>query len=594
MPTTATCPNCKTPIPGGARFCMTCGLDVSDPSGGTTVVYEEPKADELHHMVSEATKGVYKIERELGRGGMAAVYLATELELHRKVAIKILPPEFSFGEGLVERFQREARTAAQLDHPNIIPIYRVGTAGRLLYFAMKYVEGRSLADVLRERQALPIPTVTAVLEAVGSALAYAHTRGVIHRDIKPANILIDRQGVVLVSDFGIARAASDETITQSGAVVGTPQYMSPEQCAGKRVGPASDQYSLGIVGFEMLTGQTPFDAESAIALLQQHIAEPPPKLAPLRPDAPADLVRVVERAMRKKPEERFASMTEFTDAIELIRITGQHAPEGRAQLKALAVGSTLSGLKVVTPISGASRLKKRTRALPIAAGAALVAAVTAGVVMMKRPARPEGPETSPGTPSSRTEVAAADSQRMDVAAVASRPAAAGDSTPSEPPPIREAEAAEPQQLPATQRPGTLLFSRLPAGSTVMINGDPVTGGRATIASGEHLVEIRAEGYEPFSQRVRVAPGETRIFSPTLAPLPAEPGYLTVGSFPAGTVFVNDRRVGDSPVRQLQVPAGRIRIRIEADGYQPFDTTITLTPGDSVNLGMKRLAPRGNL
>jgi predicted Ser/Thr protein kinase len=572
---------------------MSCGLDVSDPSGGTTVVYEEPKADDLHRMVSEATKGIYKIERELGRGGMAAVYLATELELHRKVAIKILPPEFAFGEGLVERFQREARTAAQLDHPNIIPIYRVGTAGRLLYFAMKYVEGRSLADVLRQRKALPIPTVTGVLEAVGAALAYAHSRGVVHRDIKPANILIDRQGVVLVSDFGIARAASDDTITQSGAVVGTPQYMSPEQCAGKRVGPASDQYSLGVVGFEMLTGRTPFDAESAIALLQQHISAPPPKLGPLRQDAPADLVRVIERTMRKKPEERFPSLTAFTEAIELIRITGQHAPEGRAQLKALAVGSTLSGLKVVTPISGASRLKQRARTLPIAAGAALVAAAVAGVVMMNRPAPRGGTEASEGPTSPRADSAVSDSQRTDLAAVTSTPGGARDSTPSELPPPRAAEVAAPQQQASTQRPGTIRFTGLPAGSSVLINGNPLAGGRATLAPGEHLVEIRAAGYQPFSQRVSLAAGETREFSAALAPLPAEPGYLTVGSVPAGAVFVNDRKVGDSPLRQQQVPSGRIRIRIEAADYLPFDSTITLAPGDTVNLGMKRLAPRGS-
>src|SRR3990172_6010960 len=375
MPTTSACPKCSTPVPSGAKYCMSCGLDVSDPSNEATVALTDKLVDDLQRMVEEATKGIYRVERELGRGGMAAVYLATELELHRKVALKILPPEFSFGEGLIERFQREARTAAQLDHPNIIPIHRVGTAGRLLYFAMKYVEGRSLADVLRDRKALPIPTVTAVLEAVGSALAYAHSHGVVHRDIKPANILIDRQGVVLVSDFGIARAAADETITQSGAVVGTPQYMSPEQCAGKRVGPASDQYSLGIVGFELLTGQTPFDAESAVALLQQHIQEAPPKLAPLRPDAPAELIQVVERTMKKKPEERFRSMAEFTDAIELIRITGQNAPEGRAQLRALAAGDTLSGLKVVTPISGAAKTRRRSKAASLMAGAAALAVV---------------------------------------------------------------------------------------------------------------------------------------------------------------------------------------------------------------------------
>jgi hypothetical protein len=153
--------------------------------------------------------------------------------------------------------------------------------------------------------------------------------------------------------------------------------------------------------------------------------------------------------------------------------------------------------------------------------------------------------------------------------------------------------AAPQQQASTQRPGTIRFTGLPAGSSVLINGNPLAGGRATLAPGEHLVEIRAAGYQPFSQRVSLAAGETREFSAALAPLPAEPGYLTVGSVPAGAVFVNDRKVGDSPLRQQQVPSGRIRIRIEAADYLPFDSTITLAPGDTVNLGMKRLAPRGS-
>jgi serine/threonine-protein kinase len=570
---------------------MSCGVDVSDPSGGTTVVYAEPKADDLHRMVAEATKGIYKIERELGRGGMAAVYLATELELHRKVALKILPPEFSFGEGLVERFQREARTAAQLDHPNIIPIHRVGTAGRLLYFAMKYVEGRSLADVLRERNALPIPTVTGILESVGEALAYAHSRGVIHRDIKPANILIDRQGVVLVSDFGIARAAADDTITQSGAVVGTPQYMSPEQCAGKRVGPSSDQYSLGVVGFEMLTGNTPFDAESAIALLQQHISQAPPRLTPLRPDAPAGLTQLIERAMRKRPEERFRSMTEFAEAIELIRITGQHAPEGRAQLKALAVGDTLSGLKVVTPVSGPARLKKRSKALPIAAGtAALVAGAAIGIAVLDRPSSPPAPSAALDTATRQPTVAAADSARPASVQADSSPVASADSVRAEPPPVQRTEPAAPR--PTAPTTGTLAFARLPAGAAVSVDGQSVTGGRATVGAGEHLIEIRAEGYEPFSQRVTVSAAQTRTVSPTLTPMAAAPGFLTVGSIPPGALFVDDQRVAEGPVRGRQVPAGRRRIRIEATDHQPFDSLVTVTPGDTLNLGMKRLVRRG--
>ncbi len=209
--------------------------------------------DALLERLKAETLGDYEILTEVGRGGMATVYLAHDIALDRKVAIKVMSSAI-VDEGMAERFRREARTAAALNHPHIIPIYAVRDRYPLLFFAMKFIAGQSLDPILKTAGGLPIPMVQTILSQAGSALGYAHRRGVIHRDVKPANVMIDDEGWVVVTDFGIAKVSSATGLTVTGVTVGTPAYMSPEQCLGKEVTGASDQYSLGIVAYEMLTG----------------------------------------------------------------------------------------------------------------------------------------------------------------------------------------------------------------------------------------------------------------------------------------------------------------------------------------------------
>jgi serine/threonine protein kinase len=242
---------------------------------------------------------------ELGRGGMATVYLAHDIALDRKIAIKVMSPVLLSGEGMVERFKREARTAGQLSHPHIIPIYAVRQSGALLYFVMKFVEGRPLDSIIREIGPLPIPMVQTILQQVGSALGYAHRRGVIHRDIKPANIMIDADGWAVVTDFGIAKVSQTQGLTMTGATVGTPSYMSPEQCAAKELDGASDQYSLGVVAYEMLSGKLPFVAESVMAVMYAHFNEPPSPIQLARADCPPKIAAAVMRMLEKEPDRRF-------------------------------------------------------------------------------------------------------------------------------------------------------------------------------------------------------------------------------------------------------------------------------------------------
>ncbi|HTI62123.1 MAG TPA: serine/threonine-protein kinase [Gemmatimonadaceae bacterium] len=277
--------------------------------------------DYLRDRVTVAVGTQYLIEGEIGRGGMAVVYRATDLRLHRTVAIKVLPPDVAFNPDVRARFIREAQTAAQLSHPNIVPIYGVDEAdgGGLVYFVMAYVDGESLGVRLAREGAWPVDRAVRVLRDVADALAYAHARGVIHRDIKPDNILIDRaSGRPLVTDFGIARAAQGETrLTAPGVAVGTPAYMSPEQALGEReLDGRSDLYSLAVVGYHILAGETPFKAANTPAMLVKHATERPRPIRERRPDVPAYLSVAIDRAMAKRPEDRWSDAAEFRDALD--------------------------------------------------------------------------------------------------------------------------------------------------------------------------------------------------------------------------------------------------------------------------------------
>jgi serine/threonine-protein kinase len=260
----------------------------------------------------------YIIEAELGRGGMAAVFRALDVRLNRRVAIKLLPPELAFNNNVRSRFLREAQMAAQLTHPNIVPIYTVDERESLVYFVMALVDGESAAARLGREGSLPIEHVRAIIGDVADALDYAHRQGVVHRDIKPDNILLDAAtGRPMVTDFGIARAAAEEQrLTVTGMAVGTPAYMSPEQAMGERdVDGRSDIYSLGIVAYQMLAGETPFKATNTPAMLMKHVSEPPQPLRRKRPDVPQNLANAIERSLAKKPEDRWRSAAEMRDAV---------------------------------------------------------------------------------------------------------------------------------------------------------------------------------------------------------------------------------------------------------------------------------------
>jgi serine/threonine-protein kinase len=364
------CSRCGNSVNAGAHYCAVCGNDVSGAQASLAteqIRVEPPRAggdtmwQEQQELLREATLGEYEILGELGRGGMAAVYLGHEIALDRKVAIKVMSPALVHGDGMIERFKREARTAASLSHPNIIPVYAVRETDHLLFFVMKFISGRPLDSVVKELGPLPIPMVQMILHQVGGGFGYAHRRGIIHRDIKPANIMIDDEGWSVITDFGIAKVSQAEGLTMTGMTVGTPTYMSPEQCMAQDVTGASDQYSLGVVAYEMITGRPPFSGGSMMAIMYGHFNDPPPAIEQSRPDCPEDLKHAVLRMLEKDPAKRWPTMEAAIEAIGEPPAKSDDAM--RSQLITLAQKSENTKLlkRLSTPISP-TPLTKRTRA----------------------------------------------------------------------------------------------------------------------------------------------------------------------------------------------------------------------------------------
>ncbi|HEV2476283.1 MAG TPA: serine/threonine-protein kinase, partial [Candidatus Dormibacteraeota bacterium] len=256
------------------------------------------------------TLGPYRVMERLGRGGMAAVYRAYHPALDRYVAIKVLPDFFADDPGYRERFQQEARSVAKLKHPNILEVFDYGYEDGTAYLVLELVEGGTLAD--RVGRPMELQEVVRLVEQIASALDHAHVHGVLHRDIKPSNILIHNDGTPVLADFGLSRMVGQlRRLTSSGTVMGTPEYMSPEQAADEPMGPASDLYSLAIVAYEMLTGRVPFECDTPAATLLSHVTKPMPAALELKGELSAHVEEVLRKALAKRPEDRYPSAVAF-------------------------------------------------------------------------------------------------------------------------------------------------------------------------------------------------------------------------------------------------------------------------------------------
>jgi eukaryotic-like serine/threonine-protein kinase len=276
-------------------------------------------------MPGDLIGGRYELVELVGTGGMSSVHKAHDRLLERNVALKVLHPHYGEDEEYVERFRREARAVAQMSHPHIVTVIDRGEDEGRQFIVFEYVDGENLKQLIERTGPLPARRAVEIALEIADALAFAHQHGLVHRDVKPQNVLLTPDGEAKVTDFGIARSLDVEHgVTQTGTVLGTSNYLSPEQAGGKAVTPATDVYSLGVVLFELLTGEVPFPGENFVAVAMKHINEPPPDVAARRPDVPLRLVAAVERALEKDPERRFASMGDF--AAELRQCLAELGP----------------------------------------------------------------------------------------------------------------------------------------------------------------------------------------------------------------------------------------------------------------------------
>jgi serine/threonine protein kinase len=474
------CAKCHTPLPVDGRFCSHCGT----PSGEMAHECPPDPTDELRQRLARTLTGRYEIVRLLGRGGMAVVFLAEDLALERQVAIKVLPPEMSHDTKLIPRFQQEAKTAAKLDHPNIIPIYRVESEAGLVYFVMKYVSGRSLEQLLEDGP-LPIDLARRVLREAALALGHAHQRRIVHRDVKPANIMMEADGRVMLTDFGISKAVqSASQLTGTGTIIGTPHYMAPEQAKGLEVDGRADQYALAIVGHQILTGKQPFDG-SAHSILYKQVFEPPPPMLATRPDVPRDMGAALERALSKDPERRFATMEEFAAALGEKRsssatvvsapikpLARSGPPATRPKRSSTAVRRSVITLAICVVVGGAAWAGLREAAEPSDAMPGAPGATVPAVKRTRPAATASQAERSPESQSSGVE--------GDVPASA------------KPKPVK----IESAYLTVASEPwGTLYLNNVEIGPTPVAD-HPLRPGR-------HLLRIEQEGYRTKSEVIVV-------------------------------------------------------------------------------------------
>ncbi len=506
---TVTCIHCSSPLPHGSRFCPACGADTEDPASSPRVSLGTTA--DLQNKLRAAVRGRYDVKKLLGRGGMGAVFLAIDQSLDRPVAIKVLPPDLSEDKRFYDRFEHEARTAAKLDHPHIIPIYAVEISDGVNYFVMKFVTGRTL-DQLLQSGPLPIDVAQRILWESACALGHAHSRGVVHRDVKPANIMIDDHGLAMVTDFGISKALeSAHQFTATGQVIGTPHYMSPEQAKGVTVDGRSDQYSLGVVAYRMLAGRLPFMDDSVHTVIYKHIFEMPPPLEMFRPDAPDFLRTAIHRAIQKEADDRFATMEEFATAVW---------PEHPVRDYSVSGGSlTRTSLDAATEITSPVPSRKRGKRVAVVGGITLLLAVggvAGATLVMGRDGLPILGRDAPGGGETQTAMLAApDSQPTSVPIIPADSASVELDTSTADSQIQQTPAPPEQQVteparPAPQRVGYLTIGvadqNVQSYATVYIDGRdfgeaPLVG--VELPVGSHIIEIRREGFVTITDTIEV-------------------------------------------------------------------------------------------
>ncbi len=529
--------------------------------------------ERLMSELEQAMRGDFELIRPLARGGMGIVFLARDVRLERVVAVKVLQADVFTTKSEIERFKLEARTVAALDHPHIVPVYSVREAEGLFLYIMRYIDGQTLEQLIAEGPVDAARVQTIILMAA-MALELAHGRGVVHRDIKPANLIVDATGCTYVMDFGIARVSDGNGLTQAGAFVGTPNYASPEQCQGQSATELSDQYSLGVVAYELLRGKAIFEADSMAGMLQHHMNTPPPDLT-LLPVCPPKLAYALERMVAKVPEARWPSMSALIDylsdteagagirntALSLRPVTTSHRTRVGSNSTATVVGEAAGASGAETRAERVGRVSRSRWLVPGTMG--LVSLVSAGLI---------GLAVGQGR----------SSPVMGEAVESVAPATVVEATGDEDEPAPSAGGAS----------GPAPASALPV---------DVDGSEAAPAEADAPSERTASGADRQTQAAQPTPNPTAATptsSTAATPVdpprdesveaPSGPGSILLGTRGARAVlYIDGESIGAvARLRTWEVESGTRSLMIRAEGCAPWDTTVVVEPGETLRLGYR--------
>jgi serine/threonine-protein kinase len=502
---------------------------------------DETRADDAPFVVSIDVRpgtlfhGRYLIEGVLGRGGMGMVYKAHDRRLDETVAIKVLRPDFAADPKMAERFRSEIKLARKVRHKNVCTIHDYGEDRGLLYISMELIEGVDLKHRLKEQGALPTEEAYAVAVQVAQGLQAVHDAGIVHRDLKTPNIMLDAAGTARLMDFGIAKRVGEGTATATGQIVGTPEYMSPEQAQGHKVDYRSDLYALGVVIYEIFTGQVPFRGETPISTILKHLNEPPQlENAALSPA----LRLVLKRCLAKDPAQRYASALDIADALRQAR-----SPSLRQQ--------PISTDVLQAPTRVMPSVSERSAARPwlVVGAVSLVIALVAVVGL--RLLGSGAPQPSPGVESRAVSASPAVSPLPPAALPTPEPSL----TPASPVPSEQRRSPEPQRSPApTPRP--TLRPQMAAASP-------------------SAPQVAAAAAPPATTPPAAAAPAT-----VPATAPPEPGLLQVAVKPWGEVSVDGRVVGTTPLDRISLPPGTHRVRVRHPGFPAWEREVVVKPGET--------------
>ena len=550
--------------------------------------------------------GRYQIAAELGKGAMGVVYKATDPNIGRTVAIKTLRFDVLSmdGEEMLQRFKNEARAAGVMNHPNIITIYDAGEQEGMFYIAMEYIEGHTLQQLLKQQKVQPLEKIIEIVRQVCAGLDYAHSRGIIHRDVKPANIMLQTDGPVKIMDFGVAKGGGSG-MTSTGQVVGTPNYMSPEQVKGKPLDGRSDLFSLGVVLYEMITGERPFADQNVTTIIYKIVNEAPSAPCDLKAHLHPGLNAVVMKALAKAPEQRYASGAEFArdlqnyqslDTATAVAPTPIFRPvtptsevvQGSPAAEPAAVAATATkpappmpralDTTVVAPPRASVPVPPPKKSRPVIAIVAAVVVVALALgAYLRSPRTPSGANPKNASPDAST--------RQEKAPPGARPRAHANG-------VAGAPAQAPGQAATAAGLGDLQISSTPFGASVTIDGrnnrdwqTPFAARRLT--PGRHTIGFSLKGYQPETRQMEVVAGQKLLLA---VKLQVAYGYVALNSDPTGAaIYIDGRDSGQQTPARLTLNEGQHRIALRKEGYKPQITYAEVTSGRTFNFA-PALAP----